>query len=66
MNNLKQSIDKPKPKKSVSNYQATLRENKPLSRSALPAYEKDKCIFCQLDKPAPAADKRWKKQETVS
>ena len=39
-----------KNQKSGSKNQATLRKNKRLSRLALPVYEKDKCIFCQLDK----------------
>ena len=50
VNNLKSLTDKHKPKKSGSTNQTTLRENKRLSRSPLPTYKKDKCIFCQLDK----------------
>ena len=52
VSNLKQLIHKCKLQKSGLNNQATLRENKQLSRSALPAYKKDKCIFCQLEKNA--------------
>ena len=47
---MKRLIDNGKFQKCGSNKQATLRENKRLSRSALPAYEKDKCIFYQLHK----------------
>ena len=47
---MKRLIDKGKFQKCGSNKQATLRENNRLSRSALPAYEKGKCIFYQLDK----------------
>ena len=47
---MKGLIDKHKLQKSGTNNQATLQENKRLSRSALPAQEKDKCIFYQLNK----------------
>ena len=50
MSNLKQLIHKYKLQKSGLNNQANLRENKQLSRSALRAYKKDKCILFQLDK----------------
>ena len=49
VNNLKRLIDKRKFQKFGSNNKATLRENKRLSCSVLPVYEKDKCMFYQLD-----------------
>ena len=70
MNNLRRLINKRKLQKSGSNYQAILRENKRLSRSALPVYEKDKCIFFQLDKNvklhALGTNKKLEEKETVN
>ena len=64
VNNLKRLIDKRNLQESGSNNQATLQENKRLSRSAVSVYEKDKCVFCQLDKNerlhALATDKKLK------
>ena len=71
MKSLKRLIDKRKFQKSGSNNQATLRESKQLSRSALPECVKNRRMFCRLVKneklQAPAINKKLEQtRETAS
>lgn len=71
MKSLKRLIDKRKFQKSGSNNQDTLRENKQLSRSALPECEKNRRMFCLLVKneklQAPEINKKLEQtRETAS